>query len=150
MKSVLTKKNKLMISGETRRCCKVRRILRYHVPNKLLSPEKFAHHVLVLFFPFGDEKKFLLSGFAPIYQNKLQKERVQDVVSINKRKFKPYGDLVDQAFLNFNENFISNQDTHSQIENDEHQLQDIPMKLIEKKIQKNFCTSQLHATNITR
>ena len=150
MKSVLTKKNKLMISGETRRCCKVRRILRYHVPNKLLSPEKFAHHVLVLLFPFGDEKKFLLSGFTPIYQNKLQRERVQDVVSINKRKFKPYGDIVDQVFLNFNENFISNQDTHSQIENDEHQLQNIPMKLIEKKIQKNFCTSQLHATNITR
>ena len=40
------KKNK---SGEAMRCRKVRRILRCHMPNKLLSPEKFAHHVLLLF-----------------------------------------------------------------------------------------------------
>ena len=33
---------KLMISGETMQCRKVRRILRYHVPNKLSAPEKFA------------------------------------------------------------------------------------------------------------
>ena len=85
--------------------------------------------MLVLFFPFRDEKKFLLSGFAPIYQNKLQRERVQDVVSINKRKFKPYGDLVDQAFLNFNESFISNQDTHSQIENDEKSVAKYPNEI---------------------
>ena len=50
------KKIKLMISGETMRCRKVRRILRYHVPNELLSPEKFPHHVLLLFYPFRDEK----------------------------------------------------------------------------------------------
>ena len=48
-------KIKLMISGETMPCRKVRQILRCHVPNKLLSPEKFAHHVMLLFFPFSDE-----------------------------------------------------------------------------------------------
>ena len=71
---VLTLNNiKLMISGETMRCCKVRRILRYYVPIKLLSPDKFAYHVLLLFFPFRDEKE-LLSGFPPMHQNKLQKQ----------------------------------------------------------------------------
>lgn len=30
-------------------CHKVRRILRYHVPNKPLSPKKFPHHVLYFF-----------------------------------------------------------------------------------------------------
>ena len=64
------KKIKLMISGETMRCRKVRRILRYHESNKLLSPEKSAHHVMLLFFPFGDEKQ-LLSSCTPLYQNKL-------------------------------------------------------------------------------
>ena len=29
------------------------------------------------------------------------------------------GDLADQAFCQFNENLINNQDSHSQIENDE-------------------------------
>ena len=36
----------------------------YHVPNKYLFPEKFADHVLLLFYPFRDEKT--------MYQNKLQ------------------------------------------------------------------------------
>ena len=68
-------------------CQKVRRVLRYHVPNKLLS-----------------------------LQNKLQEQGVQDVVNRNKIKF---GYLLDQAFSQFNENSINNQDPHSQIENDE-------------------------------
>ena len=59
-----------MISGETMRCRKVGRILRYHEPNEFLFPEKFAHHLMLLFFPFRDEKQFL-SGCPPLYQNKL-------------------------------------------------------------------------------
>ena len=92
------KKAKLRISGETMRCLKVRPILRYHVPNKLLSPEKFTHHVLLLFCLFRDEKE-LLSGFSPKYQNKLQEEGIQDVVNIKKMKTKPYGDLVDHDLM---------------------------------------------------
>ena len=122
---------KLMISGETMRWRKIRRTLRYHVPNKLLSPEKFAHHVLLLFYPFRDERE-LLSGFPPLHQNKLQEEGVQDVVNINKIKFEPYGDL-DQAFSQFNENLINNQDKHSQIENDETPGPEYPNEIIQKK-----------------
>ena len=106
----------MIISGETKRCQNVRQILRYHRPNKLLSPEKFAHHVMLLFFQFRDEKQ-LLSGFLPLYQNKLQEQGVQDVVNSSKTKFEPYGDSVDQVFSQFNENSINNQDPHSQIEN---------------------------------
>ena len=61
----------------------------------------------------------MLSGFPPLYQNKLQEQGVQDVVNRNKIKAEPYGDLVDQAFSQFNENSINNQDPHGQIENDE-------------------------------
>ena len=75
-------------------CRKVRRIFRYYVPNKLLSPEKFGYHVLLLFCPLRDENE-LLSGLPPIYQNKLQEEEAQDVVNIKKMKFEPYGDLVE-------------------------------------------------------
>ena len=98
---------------------KVRTVLQYHVPNKLLSPEKFAHHVLLLFYPFRDEKE-LLSGFPPLYQNKLQEQGVQDVVNTNKIKFvEPHVDFIDQAYSEFNETLINNQDPQSHIENDE-------------------------------
>ena len=71
---------------------------------------------MLLFFQFRDEKQ-LLSGFLPLYQNKLQEQGVQDVVNSSKTKFEPYGDSVDQVFSQFNENSINNQDPHSQIEN---------------------------------
>ena len=87
-----------MISGKTTCCRIVRQILQYHVPNKLLSPEKYAHVVMLLFFPFRDEKQ-LLSGCPSFYQNKLQEQGLQDLVNWNKIKFEPYGDLVDQAFF---------------------------------------------------
>lgn len=61
----------------------------------------------------------MLSGFPPLYQNKLLVVGVQDVVNVNKMKFQPYGDLVHHAFSQFNENFINNQDPHNQIETDE-------------------------------
>ena len=96
------KQIKLMNSGEKMRCRKVRTILRYHVPNEVLCPEKFAHHVLLFFYPFRDERE-LLSGFPPMYQNKLHEQGVQDVVNNNKIKFELHGDLVDRAYLRFNE-----------------------------------------------
>ena len=54
---------------------KVRKILQYHVPNKLLPLVKVDHHVLLLFYVFRDGKQ-LLSDFPPMYQNKLQEEGV--------------------------------------------------------------------------
>ena len=128
----LPPKKKLISSGVTMRCRKIRRNLGHHVPNKLLSPEDFTHHVMLLFYPFSDENE-LLSDCPPLYQykiqeqgvqdavtgNKIQEQGVQDAVTGNKIKFEPYGDLVDQAFSQFNENSINNQDSHSQIENDE-------------------------------
>ena len=48
------------------RCRKVRRILLYHVPDKLLSPEKFAHHVMLLFFSIQSWKTFVVSHYIKI------------------------------------------------------------------------------------
>ena len=49
-------------------CQKVKRIFRYRLPSKFFSLQKFAQYVLLLYFPFRDEKELLL-GFSPIYQN---------------------------------------------------------------------------------
>ena len=66
---------KIKLMRETIRCCKTRGILAYHVSNKILSPEKIAHHVLLLFYTLRDEKK-LLSDFPRLNQNRLQEEGV--------------------------------------------------------------------------
>ena len=83
-------------------------------PKQILYPEKFAYHVLLLFNPFRDEKG-LLSGLPPLYQNKLQEPEVQDILNINKIKFAPFGDLVDEMYSWLNETLINNEDPHSQI-----------------------------------
>ena len=100
--------------------CNVRQTLWYYKPNKVLTPEKFAHHVFILFYPYSDEKE-LLSGCPPLYQNKLQEKEVQAVINISKINFEPYADLVDQTSSQFNEDSISTQDPHSQNKNDETQ-----------------------------
>ena len=70
-------------------------------------------------FIYSKMKKIAIRFFT-LQQNKLQDQGVQAVVKMNKVKFEPYGDLVDQTFSQFNENSITNQDTLSQIENDEN------------------------------
>lgn len=100
------------------------------LPNKLSSPETFPHHVLLLFYPFRDEKE-LLSGFPPLYQNQLQERGVQDVVNTIRIKSELHGDLVDQAHSRFNLSMINNQDPH-RLKTTNHQRQMISMKLMHK------------------
>ena len=50
--------------------CKVRRVLIYRVPSKDRYPEKIAHHLLFMFYPFRKEDE-LLTGNPPTYQNTL-------------------------------------------------------------------------------
>ena len=49
--------DELMISRESMQCRKVKQICQYYVPNKLLSPEKFAYHLLLLFYMFRGENE---------------------------------------------------------------------------------------------
>lgn len=67
-----------------------------------------------------------------MYENKLQKERVPDVVKINKMKFQTCGDSVDQAHSRFDETLINKQDPHNQLKTLKHQRQNIPMEMIQK------------------
>ena len=56
---------------------------------------------------------------ATIVSKKPARTRSPGYCEQEQNKFEPYGDLVDQTFSQFNENYINNQDSHSQIENDE-------------------------------
>ena len=91
------------------RYLKVRGILWYHEPNNSLYPGKYAHHLLILFYPFWDEKD-LLSGCFSLYQNKLLEPGVQTMANSNKIKFEPFGNLVDDSYSRYNANMLDNQD----------------------------------------
>ena len=74
--------------NETMKCHKVRKVLRYHVPNKDRYPEKFAHHLLFIFYPFCSEDE-LLTGNTPTYQNRLACPAVLNAINKNRQKFEP-------------------------------------------------------------
>ena len=42
----------LILSKEKLKCRKVKSVLRYHVPNCHKNPEKYAHYMLFMFYPF--------------------------------------------------------------------------------------------------
>ena len=71
------------------------------------------------FYFIRSEIKKIAVRFSTIV-SKQREQGVQALVNLNKIKFEPYCDLVDQAFSQFNENsLITSQNPHSQIENDE-------------------------------
>ena len=63
----------LMTSTEKMRCRNVKRIIRYHTPNALISAEAHAHHLLMLFFPFRKESD-LMSLVLKYVKNENRKE----------------------------------------------------------------------------
>ena len=91
--------------------------MRYHVPNKDRYPEKFAYHLLFMFYPFWSEDE-LQTGNPPTYHNTLAYPSVLSAVNKNRQKFEPYANIVEEAVANFNHNLQSNQDSYGQIEND--------------------------------
>ena len=50
---------KLMSCNEKLKCWKIRRILRYRVPNNVRFWEKYANQLLLLFYPFRHENNLL-------------------------------------------------------------------------------------------
>ena len=57
----LPKKIKLMTKKETMKCRKVRAVVRFHTPSKTTEPEKYCHHLLMLYYPWRQESDLLYS-----------------------------------------------------------------------------------------
>ena len=93
--------------------------------NRILSPKRFAYHLLLLFYLFRYEQE-LLSGFPPLHQNKLQEQGLQKFVNIKKIEFEPSGNLINQVYSKFIETLINNQGPLFQTENDETPEAEIP------------------------
>ena len=50
---------KLSNTQETMKCRKIKAVIRFHTPSKIKEPEKFYHHLLMLYFPWRKETDLL-------------------------------------------------------------------------------------------
>ena len=108
----------LMSSKEVLKCRKVKAVLRYHVPNPHKNPEKYAHHILFMFYPFRNELE-LKSSSSETYAETLNDPIVCRIANENKTKFEPFADLVDNALIDFRVDTTNNLDPFAEQEDDE-------------------------------
>ena len=108
--------------------CKVKLILRYHVPSKFKDPEGYAHHLLFMFYPFCDKCELKVGKPSP-YFSKLCEPGVLEIVNNNRSLVEPYSDLVNAAFLNERAVITPSSDPFSQQENEdvENELREIEL-----------------------
>ena len=55
------------------KCRKVKAVIRFHKPSKTTDPEKYFHHVLMLYFPWREESD-LIEMMMKYFQNYLQEK----------------------------------------------------------------------------
>lgn len=119
----LPEKIRLIDSNETMKRRKVKAVIRYHTPNKQKEPEKYFHHLLMLYYPWRDENQLLASDST--YATKIYEPDVQSVVEQNKSMFEPDTDAVAEALetLRNNDGLIHSYDSMNDQENDDLQSQ---------------------------
>ena len=115
--SSLPKKLKLR-NNETMKLRKVKKVLRFYIPNQTKYPEKYAHHLLILYKPFRKEVHLATDDS---YVQTLQDPIVLQIVNENKQKFEPYSEFLDEALLNFHD--VLRSDPILEYENDETEIE---------------------------
>ena len=58
-------------------------VLQFHVPNKVMKPEKYVHFVLFMYYPFLNKEKLKYSN-PPKCTNKFVDPVVVDIVNQNR------------------------------------------------------------------
>lgn len=116
-----------MSSKEKMKCRKIKKVLRYHTPNKVTHLEAYAHHLLMLFYPFRFESDLLSSKTETYIDN----PNISSIVNENKQKFEPWGYLVEEALTNYiyqpktdNSAEHENDDLKEEFENQNSNLED--------------------------
>ena len=72
---------------------KINAVIRFHTPSKPKEPEKFFHHLLILYFPRRTETDLL--GYDHLYSRKFQELEVFSKVETNRRTFQPNTEAID-------------------------------------------------------
>ena len=89
-------------------------VLRYQKPNKEIHPEKSAHCLLILLYPFTDEKKLVINGS---YVSKLNEENLLETINQNKQIFEPNLDLIETYIHQIHHERNTYQDDNHSVEN---------------------------------
>ena len=87
---------RLVNSNEVMKCRKIGPVIRFHTPNKKKEPEKYFHHLLMLYFPWRDELVDLIGTQEP-YASKFHEPEVQAIVDLNRAKFEPDAEAMAEA-----------------------------------------------------
>ena len=95
-------------------------VLRYYKPNRQLYPEKFAYHVLLLFYPFINESDLFSKDGA--YSSKLLEPVVSAIVNQNRQAFEPNSKFIDSLLLEISK---QHQEKHLYDDRQEHDNQEI-------------------------
>ena len=71
-------------------------VLRYHKPNKNLLLEDYAHHILMLYYPFFNESDLKLNKSCLL---KINSPGVLNIVNRNREIFEPASDIADHYWV---------------------------------------------------
>lgn len=63
----------------------VKAVIRYHTPNKTKEPDRYFHHLLMLYYPWRQETELLENE--QTFMSKFHEPNVQTVVEDNKDIF---------------------------------------------------------------
>ena len=75
---------------------KVKAVIRNHKPNKTKVPELYFHHLLMLYYPWRNERD-LLGSHDQTYASKFYEPNIQAIVEQNRKSFEPDGDVLAEA-----------------------------------------------------
>ena len=117
--SILPRKIKLMNGKEITKCRAVKAVIRYHTPNKTKEPERYFHHLLMLYYPWRQETELL--GNEQTYMSKFYEANVQTVVEDNKNIFEPDSDAVIEALETLRNNDMSTMNSYDAINDQENE-----------------------------
>ena len=116
--SVLPQTIKLNNGKEIMKCRKIKAVIRFHTPSKEKEPEKFYHHLLMLYFPWRTETDLL--GDDDLYSTKFQESEVFSKVETNRRTFEPNAEAIVTALQMVSENRVRDLQSYDPINDQEN------------------------------
>lgn len=114
----LPQRIKLINRNEYMKCRKVKAVLRYHIPNKRKEPEAYFHHLMMLYYPWGDENNLLAEDGT--YMSKFLEPGVHSVIESNRRIFEPDADVIDESLQQLRENEGNRMESYDVINDQEN------------------------------
>ena len=129
---------RLMNTNEKMKRRKIKAVVRYHTPNKQKEPELYFHHLLMLYYPWRDERT--LVGDDNTYVSKFYELNVKNIIEHNRKMFEPDAEAVTEAleWLRNNENGI----IHSYDSFGDQKNADIQLEAADESLEESFNEQQ--------